>query len=188
MGGRPVLFLSYSGVLGGAERVLLDCATRLGRPALVACPEGPLAAAARTAGLPVEPVRNRSLRMRGARAAAARALAGLAVDAAGLARRNRPAVLAAWGARAVLAAAAAPRAGAPLLAVHHDLLPGAGVARAVRAATLRADGAVATWRSRSPRGCPSCGSSLRGRRCPETATASPPPCAPAPPSRTWGGG
>jgi len=144
MGGRPVLFLSYSGVLGGAERVLLDCATRLGRPALVACPEGPLAAAARTAGLPVEPVRNRSLRMRGARAAAARALAGLAVDAAGLARRNRPAVLAAWGARAVLAAAAAPRAGAPLLAVHHDLLPGAGLARAVRAATLRADGAVAT--------------------------------------------
>ena len=40
MRGRPVLFVSYSGVLGGAERVLLDCATRLGRPALVACPEG----------------------------------------------------------------------------------------------------------------------------------------------------
>ena len=30
------------------------------------------------------------------------------------------------------------------LAVHHDLLPSAGVAAAVRAATLRADGAVAT--------------------------------------------
>ena len=55
-----------------------------------------------------------------------------------------PAALVAWGARAVLAAAAAPRAGAPLLAVHHDLLPSAGVAAAVRAATLRADGAVAT--------------------------------------------
>jgi glycosyltransferase involved in cell wall biosynthesis len=144
MGGPPILFLSYSGVLGGAERVLIDCATRLGRPALVACPEGPLAAAARGGGLRVRPVRNRSLRMRGARAEAARGLAGLALDAARLARRHRPAVLVAWGSRAVLAAAAAPRAGAPLLAVHHDLLPSAGVAAAVRAATLRADGAVAT--------------------------------------------
>src|SRR5918997_5879689 len=56
MGGPPILFLSFSGVLGGAERVLLDCATRLGRPALVACPEGELAAAARTAGLAVAQV------------------------------------------------------------------------------------------------------------------------------------
>ena len=144
MGGRPVLFLSYSGVLGGAERVLLDCATRLERPAVVACPEGPLAAAARAAGLRVEPLRDRSLRLRGARGAAVRGLGGLALDAARLARRHRPAVLAAWSARAVLAAAAAPRAGAPLLAVHHDLLPGGSVAAAVRAATLRADGVVAT--------------------------------------------
>ena len=57
MDDRPVLFLSYSGVLGGAERVLLDCATRLGRPALVACPEGPLAATARGAGVAVVPIR-----------------------------------------------------------------------------------------------------------------------------------
>jgi len=98
MGGRPVLFLSYSGVLGGSERVLLDCATRLGRPALVACPEGPLAAAARTAGLAVAPLLNRTLRMRGHRAAALRGLAGLAYDAASLARRVHPPVLVAWGA------------------------------------------------------------------------------------------
>jgi glycosyltransferase involved in cell wall biosynthesis len=143
MGGRPVLFLSYSGVLGGAERVLLDCATRLGRPALVACPEGPLAAAARTAGLPVAPIRDRSLRLRGARAQAVRGLAGLALDAARLARRRRPAAVLAWGARAVLATAAAPLGGAPWLAVHHDLLAGAGVAAAVRAASRRADGIVA---------------------------------------------
>ena len=144
MDGRPVLFLSYSGVLGGAERVLLDCATRLARPALVACPEGPLAAAARGAGLGVDPIRNRSLRMRGARAAAARGLGGLALDTARLARRHRPAALLAWGSRAVLAAAAAPLSGTPWLAVHHDLLPSAGVAAAVRPATVRADGAVAT--------------------------------------------
>lgn len=143
MGGRPVLFLSYAGVLGGAERVLLDCAARLGRPARLACPEGPLAAAARAAGIAVEPLRDRSLRMRGARAGAARGLGGLALDTARLARRHRPAVVAAWGSRALLAAAAAPRGGTPLLAVHHDLLPSAGVAAAVRAATLRADGVVA---------------------------------------------
>jgi hypothetical protein len=65
MGGPPVLFLSYSGVLGGAERVLLDCAVRLGRPVLLACPEGELAAAARGAGLAVEQVPRRSLRLRG---------------------------------------------------------------------------------------------------------------------------
>ena len=147
MGGRPVLFLSYSGVLGGAERVLLDCATRLGRPALVACPEGPLAVAARSAGLAVEPIPERSLRLRGARAQAARGLAGLALDAARLARRHAPAALVAWGSRAVLATAAAPRSGAPWLAVHHDLLPSAGVAAAVRAASRRAGGVVATSRA-----------------------------------------
>ena len=38
---RPVLFASYSGLLGGAERVLLDCATRLDRPGVIACPDGP---------------------------------------------------------------------------------------------------------------------------------------------------
>ena len=50
MPGPRVLIASYSGVLGGAERVLLDCATRLTRPVTVACPEGPLAAALRAAG------------------------------------------------------------------------------------------------------------------------------------------
>jgi len=144
MGGGPVLFLSYSGVLGGSERVLLDCATRLGRPVLLACPEGPLAAAARNAGLVVAPLPNRSLRLRGARGAALHGLGGLALDAARLARRGRPSVVVAWGARAVLATALAPLAGAPVLAVHHDLLPRRDVAAAVRVATRRAAGALAT--------------------------------------------
>ena len=147
MDDRPVLFLSYSGVLGGAERALLDCAVRLGRPALVACPEGPLAAAVRGAGLEVEPIRNRSLHLRRARLIAVGRLGGLAVDAARLARRRRPAALVAWSARAVLAAAAAPLAGTPWLAVHHDLLPGTGVRTAVRTATRRAGGIVATSRA-----------------------------------------
>src|ERR687887_848178 len=53
MAAGPVLFVSYSGVLGGAERILVDAATRAGLPAIVACPEGALATAARAAGLPV---------------------------------------------------------------------------------------------------------------------------------------
>src|SRR4051794_41756026 len=97
MGRGPILLLSYAGVVGGSERVLLDCATRLGRPALLACPEGPLAAAARGAGVPVTVLAERPLRLRGGRAAAVRDIAGLAADAGRLARRHRPAVLVAWG-------------------------------------------------------------------------------------------
>jgi glycosyltransferase involved in cell wall biosynthesis len=138
MDDRPVLFISYAGVLGGAERVLLDCATRLERPVVVACPEGPLAAAVRQSGLAVEPIPNRSLRMRGARINAAAALAGLARDARSAARRHSPAAVAAWGARAVLACVPLPR----VVAVHHDLLGGAAGA-AVRAATSRAAATVA---------------------------------------------
>jgi glycosyltransferase involved in cell wall biosynthesis len=145
MGGRPIVFLSYSGLLGGAERVLLDCATRLGRPAVVACPEGPLARAARDAGLEVAPLAERPLRLRGGPAAAlahARGLAGLSRDARALARRHDPAALVAWGARAVLAAAPR-RGGTPVLAVHHDLVGGGAVGAAVRAATRRAAGVAA---------------------------------------------
>jgi glycosyltransferase involved in cell wall biosynthesis len=142
----PVVLLSYSGVLGGAERILLDGAVRLARPVLVACPDGPLAAAARAAGLTVATLSERTLHLRGgAGPRHAAGLAGLARDAARLARSSpRPAALVAWGARAVLAAAALPRAvRPPLLAVHCDLPPAGAAARAVRAATRRADGVAA---------------------------------------------
>jgi glycosyltransferase involved in cell wall biosynthesis len=135
----PIAFLSYSGVLGGAERILLDCASRVGRPALVACPEGPLAAAARAAGLAVEPLRERPLHRGAAHAAG---LLGLSLDAARLGRRTP--VLVAWGDRAVLALAALPRrARPPLLAVHCDLAPAGAAGAAVRAAARRADAGVA---------------------------------------------
>ncbi len=143
MSDRPILFLSYAGVLGGAERVLLDCATRLPRPAVVACPEGPLADAARAAGLPVEILEERPLQRRGALVAAVKGVAGLSGDASRLNRRHRPSAIAAWGARAILAAAGARLGRTPVLAVHHDLLPGA-IAGAVRSATRRAAGTVAT--------------------------------------------
>jgi glycosyltransferase involved in cell wall biosynthesis len=139
MSGAPTLIVSYSGILGGAGRVLVDCAGRLGSPVLVACPEGPLAAAARAAGLSHEPVPERTLRLGPAHAAG---LVALARDARVLLARHRPVVLVAWGARAVLATAPLPRR-PPLLAVHHDLLPRRGMRAAVRWATRRADGVVA---------------------------------------------
>ena len=105
MSGSPTLIVSYSGVLGGAERILLDCATRLGEPVVVACPEGPLAAAVRAAGLEHAALPERPLRLG---AAHARGLAGLAREVRALSARRRPRALVAWGARAVLATAPLP--------------------------------------------------------------------------------
>jgi glycosyltransferase involved in cell wall biosynthesis len=139
---RPVLIASYSGLLGGAERVLLDCATRLPRPALVACPEGPLAAAVRAAGLRHAEIGAGSLRL-GARHLAG--LARMAWEVGGLVHRHRPVALVAWSARAVLAVALVPRRPATV-AVLHDLDRGA-VRVAVRAALRRSDGVVATSRA-----------------------------------------
>ena len=136
-----MLFVSYSGVLGGAERVLLDCATRLGRPAAVACPDGPLAAGARAAGLRVLTIRGRDARLRGHAAAATAALAAFAGDVARLTRRTGPGVVVAWGARAVLATGPLPTR---VVAVHHDLPPGSALAAALRLANRRAHRVVAT--------------------------------------------
>jgi glycosyltransferase involved in cell wall biosynthesis len=137
MSGNPTLIVSYSGVLGGAERILLDCATRLGEPVVVACPEGALAEAVREAGLEHAALPERTLRIGPAHA---RGLAALAGDVRGLSASADAIV--AWGARAVLAAAPL-RHRPPLLAVHMDLLPRRGVAAAVRWATRRADGVAA---------------------------------------------
>jgi glycosyltransferase involved in cell wall biosynthesis len=146
-GRRPVVFASYTGLMGGAERTLLDAAVRLERPLVVVCPEGPLAEAVRAAGLPHAATAERPLTLGAAHAA------GLLAFGRELARTSRGAgVLVAWGARAVLAAALVRRR-PPLLAVHHDLLPGAqvpsrsvlraGARAALRAATRRADGVAA---------------------------------------------
>src|SRR5688572_27721512 len=128
---EPILFVSYSGAFGGAERVLLDCVTRLGRPLRVACPAGPLAERLTAAGVVHEPIPERPLELGLAHAAG---VAGLARDI----RRLQAPFVVAWGARAVLAAALEHT---PWLAVHHDLL--AQPTRAVvKAATRYAKGVV----------------------------------------------
>jgi glycosyltransferase involved in cell wall biosynthesis len=139
MGVPRTLIVSYSGLLGGAERVLLDCATRLSSPVVVACPEGPLAVAVRAAGLEHARVAERPLRVG---LAHARGIVALSREIAALTTGRESRALVAWGARAVLAAALLRRR-PPLLAVHHDLPARRGAGSAIRWATRRADGVAA---------------------------------------------
>jgi glycosyltransferase involved in cell wall biosynthesis len=137
----PILLVAYAGVLGGAERVLLDWAGALPGRVLLACPDGPLAATAAGRGVEVATLPPRPLRLRGGRAVALGALAGFARDVAALARSLRPRAVVASGQRPVLAAAALARQ--PVLALQHDFPAGPVLARAVRWATARADAVVA---------------------------------------------
>src|SRR4051812_47099859 len=95
---EPILFAAYAGVLGGAERVLLDCVTRLDRPLRVACPPGPLAEALVAAEIEHVPLEDRGLKRSMA------GTAGMTIELSLL----RPQTLVAWGAKAVMAAAAVP--------------------------------------------------------------------------------
>jgi glycosyltransferase involved in cell wall biosynthesis len=142
---RPgVLFVAYSSVLGGAERILLDVAAGLDPAPVLACPPGPLAEVAQ-GRFDLVSLKPRPLEFRDglrARSAAAAAIAGLAHELRALARRTRPHVIVAWNMRVLLACVPAltglrerPR----LVFAHNDLLPGAWIARAVRAAAGRAD-------------------------------------------------
>jgi N-acetylglucosaminyl-diphospho-decaprenol L-rhamnosyltransferase len=143
------LAVSYAGVLGGAERLLLEVASGLAQPAIVACPPGPLAEEARARGLGVFELRERSLELRGSpaeRVAAGGRLAAHAAELRSLVASVRPDVLVAWGMRSALAACAALPArgrGPRLVFQHNDLLPGPLIARAVRACAARSELVIA---------------------------------------------
>ena len=104
---------------------------------MLACPEGPLAAAARAAGVPVEVLPERPLPLRAGPVTAARALAAHARDVSTLVAARRPRVIVAAGRRPVLACAAARHRGTPVVALHVDLPTGPLLARAVRLAGRR---------------------------------------------------
>ncbi len=134
--------VSYSGLLGGAERVLLEMASGLKEPPLIACPPGPLADAARARGVGVFELRERSLELRRSpleRAAAARRLAAQAAELRSLVTAVRPDTLVAWGMRAALSTSAVARPGMRLVVQHNDLLPGPLIGRALRARARRAE-------------------------------------------------
>ncbi len=139
-----LLFVSYSGAFGGAERVLLECASAVEGPSVLACPDGQLAAQARAAGLTVLTIRrHRPNVRRGARdrlLAPARLLAH-AVELRALTRTLGPDAVVGWGMRSAIACLALPRAGGshwPSVVAQHDMLPGPLTAAAVRRAAARA--------------------------------------------------
>ncbi len=135
-----ILFISYAGVFGGAERVLLDCAAALDGPHLLACPEGPLANRARAAGLTVLTLAPRSLDVRAGirnRLLAPVRLAAHSLELRALARDLKPDLVIAWGMRSAIACLSASRAQAFAID-HHDFLPGSWTGALVRAAAARA--------------------------------------------------
>ncbi len=135
------LFVSYSGALGGAERILLDYAAGLEGEVVLACPEGSLAQAARSQGRHVFVLRERSLLLRDsarARLGAVRQLAAHGVEARRLIGDLNPDLVVAWGMRSALACLLGPQVRVPIAFQHNDLLPGPVIARAVRRAAERA--------------------------------------------------
>jgi N-acetylglucosaminyl-diphospho-decaprenol L-rhamnosyltransferase len=143
------LFVSYSGRFGGGERLLLDCAAALEGERVLACPAGPLADGAASAGLRVVPLREHPLELRGSPRTAATAALRLGLhglEARRLVRGMSPDLLLAWGMRSAIALGAAPFGGAReprTVFQHNDLLPGPAVGRLVRAVAARYDRVVA---------------------------------------------
>jgi GT2 family glycosyltransferase/glycosyltransferase involved in cell wall biosynthesis len=138
-----VLFVSYSGVLGGAERLLVDYASCWPGTCALACPPGPLADAAAAAGVHVFPRPRRSLVLRGSpreRLNAAARLAAHALEVRALARSLDPDLVVAWGMRSAIASMLA---GVRYAFHHNDLLPGPLVGMLVRSAAARATSVVA---------------------------------------------
>jgi N-acetylglucosaminyl-diphospho-decaprenol L-rhamnosyltransferase len=133
------MFVSYSGVFGGAERVLIDCAEAIEGEHLLVCPEGELAARARAAGLRVLAVTARGLDLRAgarARALSAKGLVEHARELRALALDLDPDLIVAWGMRSAIGCLLAPAR--PFAFAHHDFLPGPLIGAAVRAAAARA--------------------------------------------------
>jgi glycosyltransferase involved in cell wall biosynthesis/GT2 family glycosyltransferase len=158
-----ILFVSYSGVLGGAERVLIDCLEGvargregdlgpregdlgpregdlgLGEGAVLACPEGPVAERARAGGVRVLTIPERPLELRiGLRdpGPAVAAVLAHARETRALARDLEPVLTVAWGMRSALACALGGVR--PFAFSHHDFLPGRPIGAVVRAAAARA--------------------------------------------------
>jgi GT2 family glycosyltransferase/glycosyltransferase involved in cell wall biosynthesis len=144
--GTVVLFASYSGAWGGAERVLLDCAQGLDAEVCLACPPGPLAQRARQAGLRVFEWQPRPLLLRGGPGTAARAaweLTRHARDLRELVAALEPDLLVAWNMRSAIASLGLTGSPPPVIFQHNDLLPSGSVGHVVRLAARRADRVIA---------------------------------------------
>jgi glycosyltransferase involved in cell wall biosynthesis/GT2 family glycosyltransferase len=134
------LTVSYTGALGGAERVLVDLAPALGAEPGLACPEGPLAEAARAAGLRVWPLRAHSMALRDNPPAALWRLAAHRRELRRLVLDLEPSLIVANGTRPALAMLLPKpwRGAPPIVFMQHDFLPGRVLGELVRAAARRA--------------------------------------------------
>ena len=143
------LFVSYTSLLGGAELILLDHATALAGPAALACPEGPLADAARAAGIQVVALRLRRMELRASardRLAMPLRMGAQSREVRRIVATLRPGCVVGWSMRGLLSSAGALRGikpARPLVFHHNDLLPSPLVGRAVKAAARRAELTIA---------------------------------------------
>ncbi|MEA2474636.1 MAG: N-acetylglucosaminyl-diphospho-decaprenol L-rhamnosyltransferase [Thermoleophilaceae bacterium] len=143
------LFVSYSGLMGGSERILLDLAPRLSGGVAVACPEGPLAERLRAVGVHVFPLRRRRLELRATlrdRIEKPVRIAGQAREVGELVAALRPAVTVGWGTRAAISCAPAVHRANPssqFLFQNNDLLRGPIIARIARTMAYQSDLLVA---------------------------------------------
>src|SRR5215213_9617489 len=126
----PALIATYTSAAGGAERLLLDVATGLDEPPLIACPSGWLADEARAKGFTVFELPPRSLHVRRSardRVASFTRLAAHARELRRLYEDVRPSLVVAWGMRTAIATAGATRRmddAPPWIFEHVDFLPG----------------------------------------------------------------
>ena len=140
-----LLFVSYSGTLGGAERLLIGWALAVDGERVLACPEGSLADAARANGIRVLALRERSLELRRSAREHALALARLAAHRRELRRlvgSLDPDVVILAGMRSAIAGLAIGSLGDGRPASvfqQSDLLPGPAIGRLVRRAARRSD-------------------------------------------------
>jgi GT2 family glycosyltransferase/glycosyltransferase involved in cell wall biosynthesis len=142
--------VSYSGVFGGAERVLLDWVPGLEGEICLACPEGVLAERARAAGMRVLTLRERRLELRTSlsdRLLAPARLIGHAREVRALVAALHPDLLIGWGMRSMLACTAAPAGAGPRVFQHNDLVPRGIAGGLVRTAATRCDLVIALSRS-----------------------------------------
>ncbi len=135
-----VLFVTYSGAFGGAERVLLDCAAAVDGRHVLACPPGALAEHARAAGLTVIELPERGLRVRGRarhRVLGPARLLAHALEVRRLAIALDPGLVVVWGMRSGIAGLALERS-RPVALAHHDFLPSRAIGAVIRQVAARA--------------------------------------------------
>ncbi len=138
-----VLFASYSGAFGGAERLLVDFAGSLEVDCAIVCPAGELLDAAAARGMLAFPLPHRPLRLRDDRLRAGMRLGAHGFELRRLVGNLAPELVIAWGMRSAIACLSGPRLPSPVVFQHNDLLPSPGVGRVVRAAAKRASLVIA---------------------------------------------